>query len=205
MKTWETLPGKRIRAIVDGVENSEAFHGKQEERGRAGDPPLACVADMDVARGHVQWRNPSLEARRGAAHASSTEGVGAAISVWIAGERYRVSGQELMGGEGKLHARQRDFKVLQPKRGRTTSTPIIHASLALTRKMVDGEKDAKARLVAKGKQGPDPGDGLVDACGCVSLRSLKMGHLDPGHQECLHTGRWFSSRCISSLSCVARS
>ena len=63
METLETLSGKRIRAIADRVGNSEEFHGNQEKRGRAGDPPLACVADKDVAEERAQWRNPNLEAR----------------------------------------------------------------------------------------------------------------------------------------------
>ena len=132
------------------------------------------------------------------------EGVGAAISAreW---ERFRVSGQELMVEEAKLHVRPMDFKLFRPKGERTPSTPIVHARLALTWEMVDGEKDAKARLVAKGSQDPDLGVGLLDACGCVSIPSLQMRHLDPGHLEYLHAGRLFSSRCTSSRPCVARS
>ena len=103
MDTSKILLGKRIRAIADSVMNSEEFHGNQEERGRAGDPPLACAADEDVAKQHALWRNPNppldathashatLEARWDATHASS------------AGECARRS---LRGLRGKFFARR---------------------------------------------------------------------------------------------------
>ena len=104
----------------------------------------------------AQWRSPALKARRHATRASATEGVGAAMSAWIAEERNRASGQELTRGGEKSRwgpvsaARERElnhlkeFKVRQPLTGRAPSTS-----------MVDGKKDLKVRLVAKGQQGPD--------------------------------------------------
>ena len=89
MDTSKILLGKRIRAIADSVVNSEEFHGTQEKCGRAGDPPLACAADEDVAKEHAQWRNPNPPLD--ATHASS------------AGECARRS---LRGLRGKFFARR---------------------------------------------------------------------------------------------------
>ena len=70
--------------------NSGEFLGNREKRCPAGVPHLAFVAYEEVAKGHVQWRNPDFKARWGANHAPAVEGVGDAISARIAEERNRV-------------------------------------------------------------------------------------------------------------------
>ena len=89
----------------------------------------------------------------------------------------RVLGQGFTEEEEKLHgglssaAMEREpnawenFKALQPPRRRTPSKSVVDTRWALTRRMVDGEKDVKARLVAKSYQEPDPMVGSADTCG----------------------------------------
>ena len=82
-----------------------------------------------MASRHAQWRNPDLRARWGAARAPAVEGVGAAISVWIAGEGNRVFGQEPTEVGGK-------FSVFQPLiSGRPLGTSV---------EISDGRKNVEA-------------------------------------------------------------
>ena len=95
MKTSETLTGKRDREPADVVEISGESAGSRGERCHMGDLHLALDADTGVAKEHALSRYPDLKARWDATHASLAERVDAATSAWIAGERDRVSGQEL--------------------------------------------------------------------------------------------------------------
>ena len=77
------------------VEISEESLRNEEKRHDAGDLQVACLAGKEVVKGHAQWRNPDLKARRDATPASPVEGVNAAITARIAEECDRVLGQEL--------------------------------------------------------------------------------------------------------------
>ena len=80
MDAWETLLGKRNRAMDGVAHNSDDFPGTQERRCRAGGLHLASVADKGAAKGQGQWRKSELKARWDATHGSAVEGAGAAIS-----------------------------------------------------------------------------------------------------------------------------
>ena len=64
MDTSETLPGRRGRALVGAVENSEEFPGNQEERCCAGDLHLAFDAKTLIRR-HVGMPRAPLRCREG--------------------------------------------------------------------------------------------------------------------------------------------
>ena len=66
--------------------------------------------------------------------------------------------------ERELNAWQK-IAAFQPMGERDPSTSIVDIRLALTRKMVNGERDAEVRLVAEGNQG------IVRNSGRVSLQS----------------------------------
>ena len=61
--TSETLAGRRDRALIDAVEDSEDVPGNRERRWRVGDLHMAFVAEKEVAKVRPQWRNPDLKAR----------------------------------------------------------------------------------------------------------------------------------------------
>ena len=118
--------------------------------------------------------------------------MGAAISVWVAEERNRISGQELSEAEETLHvdlvrgAKEKElnawtqFKVFKPRREGRNAKAVLNAMWELTWKMIGGRKNAKAHLVAMGHQDPDPREGAVDSTGCVSMRSSHMQAISLG-------------------------
>ena len=62
----------------------------------------AFVVDMGIVKERAEWRGTEVKACWGANHDSPGEGADAAILLWAAEERSRVSGQKLTGGEEKL-------------------------------------------------------------------------------------------------------
>ena len=50
--------------------------------------------DVAAADARAQWRSPELVSKMAATQLSAVEGVDGAISVWVAGERNRILGQE---------------------------------------------------------------------------------------------------------------
>ena len=95
-----SVSGTKDRPPVDVVGYSNGSQDSQDKRCRADAPRLASVADKEVARGHTQWWRPELKSRLDAAQSSAVEGVGAAISAWVAEKRNHVLGQELSGEAG---------------------------------------------------------------------------------------------------------
>ena len=89
----------------------------------------------------------------------------AAVFARTAGERGRVSDQELTKEAEKLHgalvsaATDRKFSVFQPVEEIAPSRSVVDTRWVLARKMAGGKKNAEARLVAKGYEDPDLKDG----------------------------------------------
>ena len=95
-------------------------------------------------------------------------------------------GRELTEEGGKLHgglvravkkrelSTWKEFRVFKPEKEGASSKSVVDARWALTRKMVEAEKDVKARQVATGNKGPDLKDGFVETLGCGSLRSSHL-------------------------------
>ena len=165
MDTSGAPHGKRNRATVDAVENSDEYHGNRETRRRVGNLHLAVVVGKEVGKRHAPGRNHDLMARWDATHASAAEGVDGASSARIAEERNRVLGQERNEEEGKLHgsvasaaeegalsAREK-FMVSAAVGGRAPSKPIVDARRVLTWEMVRGEKECEGSLRNEGLRG----------------------------------------------------
>ena len=64
--------------------------------------------------------------------------------------------------------------VFNPLHAGGVGTTAVDTRRAPTWEMVEGVKTEKARLVATGLQDPDLKDGVVDASGCVRLRSSHL-------------------------------
>ena len=94
-ETSETLSGTRNRAMGSAMNNLAELPATEGQRCRVGDPYVAFVVDKEIVKGHASWRNPEIKARWDATQAPAVEKLGAAISVWTAGERRRDLGQQL--------------------------------------------------------------------------------------------------------------
>ena len=125
---------------------------------------------------------PQVEALQ----ASVAGGTPGAISALIAGERNRLSIQELsLGGEHMQAELVRErklrelaawgkFDVYTQRNECQVSKKVVQRRLVSTWKMVDGKMCVKARLVAKGFQDPDLQEERVDTSGCLRLRSSRL-------------------------------
>ena len=103
MDTSVTDAGKRGRAPVDVVENSDVPLGSQEKRRRVGDLHVASVAGREVVKWHAQWRNPDWKSMLDATQASEAEGADNATSGWVSEESNRALRQELTEDAGNFY------------------------------------------------------------------------------------------------------
>ena len=73
------------------------------KRSRWDAPATPMEVDMAVVQTHAQWWHPVLKPKFGAYQSSFVEGIGGAISAWVADERNRVLGQEITLEEEEMH------------------------------------------------------------------------------------------------------
>ena len=62
------------------------------------------ATDLEVVKEHAQERNPELKHQVESHPSSVTEGVGGEASAWVAAERNRLLGRELLPEEKAQHA-----------------------------------------------------------------------------------------------------
>ena len=93
MDTSETVTGKRGRAPAQGATGSDILNQSQEKLCRVGHLHLAFCADEEVAEEHAQWWHPEMKsrldakARQDLSEPVVVDGMGAAMSALVAGER----------------------------------------------------------------------------------------------------------------------
>ena len=171
MDTSETINGMRERASVEGVIDSEIPTQLLGKRYRAGDTPLACVADKEVVKEHAQWRRFEMYLRGLLKNATALWGRNCRrrpnmCRRTLRGRRRR--GNRTHGSSSQsIHLRN---GALRPK----CAVADLEEGGCLIWKEVDGKKPAEERLFAKGYQDPDIRNGNVDVAGCVGRRSLHL-------------------------------
>ena len=84
--TTDAVERKRASENEDATDTSKEMPMTQEKRCPVHDLHVACVAGKEVLSEHAQWREPRMRAHKVAAYAPPSEGVGAAISSWAAGQ-----------------------------------------------------------------------------------------------------------------------
>ena len=101
MDSSETLAGKRERAPVEGVMDSDTPTQSTDKESRLGDLRLASVMDKEVVKGRALRWQPGMkegidtQIRRGAGASVFVDGGGPVLSAWVAEEWNRILGQEL--------------------------------------------------------------------------------------------------------------
>ena len=108
--TSEAPTGKRERAPVEGVMGSDAPRQSVNKKSRLSDLRPASVSVKEVAKEHAQWWRSDVKGeinshtRMGPGAPFVLDGEGPVLSEWVAGERTRISGQQLTESEGRAHA-----------------------------------------------------------------------------------------------------
>ena len=188
----ETLAGKRARAPVEGVMDSDTPIQAIDKRSRLGEHHLAFVMDKEVLREHVQrWQRAfeeKIESQTRSAPGASifVDRGGPVLFARGAKERDLILGREFTEHEERtfsdlakkakakgLEARGH-LRIYSPIQPGSQQKELADARRVLTWKAVEGLKTVKARLVARGFQGPDRRMGHVDSAGSVSCRSSHL-------------------------------
>ena len=152
------------------------------KRSRGDVPATTMEVDLAATQAHAQWWARGLKPKLEVNPSAAAEGVGGAISAWVADECNRVLGQELPQEEEEMQAdlahegKRREledwgkFDVFSPLSACKVQKRLVQTRWVLTWEVAEGKKCVKARLVAKGFQDPDLQEGLVETSGCVCLR-----------------------------------
>ena len=102
METSETSAGRRGRAPVEGVMDSDIPTQSIEKKSRLGDLHLAFAKDKEVVEEHAQWRRPEMEAKIGAetptdpGASGKVDGGRPALSARVAEKCNRISRQDMV-------------------------------------------------------------------------------------------------------------
>ena len=190
MDTSETLAGKRERAPVEGVMDSDIPTQSVDKKCRAGDLHFASVADKEMVKKHAQWRHADMmgnidaQTHKHPGAPFNKGGGGPVLFAWAAEECNRISGQELAEGQEPMHAdlaRKAKERKLDAWRQFEIFSPVVMQSRDVVgARWVLTWKQVKARLVAKGYQDPGIRNGNVDIAGYVSRRSSRLQSLSLG-------------------------
>ena len=118
---------------------------------------VSFIANKTFVKRHAPWWDEDLKAQINLSSEAPLDGVGSAISAWVALACSQTLGQELSAQEEQVHgdlaksAKMKEleawgkFKVFSPASSGNLTKSSVDPRWVLTWKMMDGVKSVKAR------------------------------------------------------------
>ena len=147
--TSETITGKRERALVEGVMDSDIPSHPSGKKCRLGDLHMASVAEKEVVAKRAQWWHSKMKGgkdtrpRKDPRAPPVMDREGAALSAWAVEELERVPGQKLPGHGERAYAE--DLAGEAKAKGNRPKAWKLNGDLAWKPDVEIGKPKAKAQ------------------------------------------------------------